>query len=163
MWRKFLERNDFTFGSRMTIEGVKLSASLRDGMTPEERQREHAAVAARVTTLRERAHFRAHALASLRASWQLWHRDTLQAARAKETERLRAADDKAAELCNALAAKETELRQAAVKEAEMRQVVADLEAGLRHARRVNAEILASTSWKVSRPVRWIGSIFKKQL
>lgn len=40
MWRKFLARDDFTFGTHHVVEGVKLSAAERQQMTIEERQAE---------------------------------------------------------------------------------------------------------------------------
>ncbi len=62
MWRKFLARSDLRFGTRMAIEGVKMSASLRAGMSLERRRLENARMLALVGDAGWRADFRAQAL-----------------------------------------------------------------------------------------------------
>lgn len=61
MWRKFLQRNDLAFGTRFTVQAVKLSAGHRQHMTLDERVTEHRAVAAQFARREERSTLQARA------------------------------------------------------------------------------------------------------
>ena len=65
MWRKFLCRWDISFGTRFSIQGVKLSAGTRTGMSLEARELEHRAVAAQFAGREERGNFRARGFHAL--------------------------------------------------------------------------------------------------
>lgn len=65
MWRKFLARDDFTFGTHHVVEGVKLSATERQQMTMEEREVELRGLAERFKDPVEVSLFRQLAFRSL--------------------------------------------------------------------------------------------------
>ena len=65
MWRKFLARDDFTFGTHHVVEGVKLSAAERQQMTIEEREAEISALAKRFKDPKQVHLFRQMAFRSL--------------------------------------------------------------------------------------------------
>lgn len=66
MWRKFLACPDISFGTRLAVESVKLSAWTRSDMTLAAREAEHRAVAARFARREERRDFQARAFQALR-------------------------------------------------------------------------------------------------
>ena len=65
MWRKFLQRQDLAFGTRFSVQAVKLSAGTRAGMPLEDRAAEHRAVAAQMTQEAERRNFQARAFQAM--------------------------------------------------------------------------------------------------
>jgi glycosyltransferase involved in cell wall biosynthesis len=65
MWRKFLARDDFTFGTHHVVEGVKLSAADRQKMTIEEREIELRALARRFSDPNQVLWFRHMAFRSI--------------------------------------------------------------------------------------------------
>jgi len=65
MWRKFLRRQDLCFGTRFSVQGVKLSAGFRADMSLEAREAEHRAVAAQLARREERSNFQARAFHTL--------------------------------------------------------------------------------------------------
>lgn len=65
MWRKFLARDDFTFGTHHVVEGVKLSAAERQQMTIEEREAEIRGLAERFSDPNQVLWFKQMAFQSL--------------------------------------------------------------------------------------------------
>jgi glycosyltransferase involved in cell wall biosynthesis len=65
MWRKFLSRDDFTFGTHHVVEGVKISAAGRQQMTIAEREAEIRELATRFSDPAEVILFRQKAYRSL--------------------------------------------------------------------------------------------------
>jgi len=65
IWRKFLARDDFTFGTHHVVEGIKLSAAGRQQMTIEERETELRGLAARFKDPKQVSLFRQMAFRSL--------------------------------------------------------------------------------------------------
>jgi glycosyltransferase involved in cell wall biosynthesis len=65
MWRKFLQRQDLTFGTRFSVQGVKLSAGTRGDMPLDDRAAEHRVVAGQMAREEERRNFQARAFQAM--------------------------------------------------------------------------------------------------
>ncbi|AXS41234.1 glycosyltransferase family 2 protein [Breoghania sp. L-A4] len=65
MWRKFLERDDLTFGTRFSVQGIKFPAHGRETMGVGEREAENARAVQMFTAPKRRRDFQARAFQAL--------------------------------------------------------------------------------------------------
>lgn len=132
MWRKFLVRSDFTFATRPTVQCIKPSAVHRKNMTLAERQSETAALVERFADPAERQNFQTACNEHLIGDLK--------------SESRRHADN-AARQAQTVSAQQGKIRQ--------------LQAELDQLNQRHDTLLASTSWKMTAPLRAIGKLLQQ--
>ncbi|MCZ0736645.1 glycosyltransferase family 2 protein [Phreatobacter sp. AB_2022a] len=147
MWRKFLIRADLVFVTRPAVQCARLPASLRQHLMPAERAAENQAMAARFASRRGRADFQAAALASWNANTLAWKLGPMLAASAGQGDELQALrrehDAALLELEERLQARQQAHDTALCQQNEQVQAW----------RQAYETVLASTSWKITAPMR----------
>jgi glycosyltransferase involved in cell wall biosynthesis len=141
MWRKFLVRDDLTFGTTFAVRLVKLAAQDRAAMSLPERAAELSAMAKLLAAPQEREAF------SERVFKTMWR--SLEDARGATAHALgetaQSLADSTAEVHDLRERQQALIQERDARQAELADLVAQHQA-----------TLASTSWLVTRPVRWLG-------
>ena len=149
MWRKFLARVDLAFATRLSVQCARLPASLRQHLTLEERAAENRALSERFASRRARADFRAAALASWNANMLAWKLGPTLAASAGQDALLRALQQTHEA---ALQRQEHELLACRQQHDD---ALARQEEQSRAWRQAYETVLASTSWRMTAPLRQV--------
>lgn len=140
MWRKFLVMPGLNFGTRMSIQGIKLPQGARRNMTLEARAAEMKIAAAMCADSKERAKFHAAAIRALftelRQEQLRKVRDAVAMAESQRAEFERAREELAAAI-------------------EVQRIE------LENAKAAIAATEASRSWKITKPQRWIARAFAR--